>query len=194
MASHSDALIPWKMVLQKACQSRPAEASIFVSHVRSVDESTPDTFFLRSNGELIRAFPNDRSRVFCCERGPYHFLGSRFSVQISNLHCFVIVHCNELPERFHYSAATSLQQTWNNYTNLTVAIFPLVCQALKRVDQVFAGSLWCRMSPKKCASRLSVLSCMTKTLVGPFQSYWPPHASHHQLHCCFPCPAETHQM
>ena len=28
---------------------------------------------------------------------------------------------NELPEPVHYSAATSLQQTWNNYSNWTVA-------------------------------------------------------------------------
>ena len=74
-------------------------------------------------------------------------------MQISNFHCFVIVHCKELPEPVHCSAATSLQQTWKNCPNWTVAIFLLVCQELQRVDQVVAGSLWCRMSPKNfCVS------------------------------------------
>ena len=44
------------------------------------------------------------------------------------------------------------------------------------------------------ASRRFRLSCTTQILFGAFQSYWPPQAAHHQLHCLFPCPEETHQM
>ena len=56
-----------------------------VSHTRSVNEGTQHTFFQRSQGELTRVFPDDRSREFCCEPWSYHFLGHRFTVQISKL-------------------------------------------------------------------------------------------------------------
>ena len=44
------------------------------------------------------------------------------------------------------------------------------------------------------ASLASALSCVTKTLFGAFQLYWPPHAVHHQLRCFSRSPLETHQM
>ena len=43
------------------------------------------------------------------------------------------------------------------------------------------------------ASLRSVLSCITNTPFGFLQSYYPPHAAHHQLLCFFPCSAGTQQ-
>ena len=75
-------------------------------------------------------------------------LGLCFSVQVSNFHWFVIVHCKELPEPVHYTTATSFQQTCNTFPNWTVASFLAVCLELQRVDQVLAHSLPCSVRSK----------------------------------------------
>ena len=75
-------------------------------------------------------------------------LGLCFSVQISNFHWSVIVHCKELPEPVHYTTATSFKQTCNTFPNWTIAIFPAVCLELQRVDQVLAHSVSCKVRSK----------------------------------------------
>ena len=65
-----------------------------------------------------------------------------------HFHCFVVVFPCELLEPVHDLAATCLPQTCDYRFNRIVTILLLVCQELQRVDQVFAGTLWCRMSSK----------------------------------------------
>ena len=101
---------------------------------------------------------------------------------------------------FHDAFSASFVQACNDALNRAVTIFLLVRQQLERTDQ---GS----QSPKGAACDLTPFasvaltpSCRTSILLGASQSYWPPHAAHHQLECFFilllpsPCPVDTQQM
>ena len=78
-------------------------AQIFGLPPRSVNKGTQHT---HSQGELIRSFPDDRSREFSCEPWSYHFLGPCFPVQISNFHCCIIVDITQFPHSSSSLAST----------------------------------------------------------------------------------------
>ena len=101
--------------------------SLTIGLASGVGEGAQNTFFMCSQGELIRAFPNNSSWEIC--RGPWLclFLGPRFFLQIPDFYCRTIVRCTELPEPIHYSEATFLQQAYD-HPDWAVAIFLLVCQ------------------------------------------------------------------
>ena len=69
--------------------------------------------------------------------------------------------------------------------------FPKSLRALTKLSHTPCGGACAR---KALASRRSALSGMTKILFRFLQSYWPPHAAHHQLPCFFQCFVETNQM
>ena len=74
------------------------------------------------------------------------------------------------------------------------------CQQLESTHDLFARTLWWGVSPKNLRLAGIRTSCITKTLFGSLQLYWPPHAAHHQLHCFFlflppsPCSPQTRQI
>ena len=73
----------------------------------------------------------------------------------------------------------SLLRSWRPFYHLseTVTTRLLLRQELERAQEVFGGA-WARST---FASRRSVLFCVAKTPFNFLQSYWPPHAAHHQL-------------
>ena len=73
---------------RRRASPRPrALAPSCVSHIRGVDESAPCTFFICSQCQLIRAFPNNSCGEIRRELWLCHFLERRLFLQISHLYC-----------------------------------------------------------------------------------------------------------
>ena len=113
MASHSGPSAPWKMAWQNACQSASTGGGSpsLVFHVPGVDEGAQHTV-LRCSHSVSSSAPSGLTArgTVCSKLWGHHFLGPRFSMQVSHLQSIVIVHLNELSEPVHNTAATFLQQ------------------------------------------------------------------------------------
>ena len=159
----------------------------FVFHMRGVNERAQCTFFICSPAP---------SRNTASEKSVVNF---GFTTFFDSMFFPISTAARSSTEMNFSSPSIILSRLFccKPCTTISTGLSPSFCWFAKslsawiKLPQTLFGAACARNT---FASRRFMLSCTTKILFGAFQSYWPPQAAHHQLHCLFPCPDEIHHM
>ena len=172
MVSHSASSPPLSVAWQTACQPSSTSGGLhllFPRFVVSMEErNAPPS---RAHPLLLR--PHSFRKI-CRELRLRHFFRLHVFITSPIFYCCMVANCNKLPEPVRHSESTFFLRALYNHLDWAVAVE----SALIKLSQTPCGAACAR---KTLGSRRFMLSGMTKNLLGALQSYWPPHAAHHQL-------------
>ena len=186
---------PFPLLTFDAFEEGLADGVPTVFHICGVGEGALSTFFSSSQRWFVRFFTSRCSWKVRGTFGLHHRTRFQGLHQFANLYRLVTVHHDEPSQLFRHLQSVSflktLHQNFPQDCHLPSCWFAKNLSTLVRMYHISCCGACAR---KTFASWRSVLSCLIKTLFGFLQSYWPPHAAYHRLHCLFPCFDKPHQL